>query len=439
MKSSITSTVSIPEATETFGIPEDANIDSAWGYIDEFLSCLNNCVVGSSINVDTKSLYRRPSEAADSLDRPPWNVVKRRWMASAMAPEADLRGGGVSPWTNRGALGEFAEAGMRKNGKTIHSEARQSIANLIKMCDEEARQKRRLCPLMNATERAAKYAGVSVATIKRIRRQLKEKSQRGSTSPLHKPGKSRLRPEERNARLDDFDMAVNEEVKGVCADGNACNRLIMLHVGSLAGFLKGAELVYKANTASGNYHDQMNNSNFEKWTSKKLIPNLPARSVVILDNALYHNVQVDKAPIKSSPNIVMRAWLQQHGVTCNQKWRKGELYTRVLEKKPREKIFKIDELLRTHGHEVLRLPPYNYDLSPIELVWSKSVTVEDWEGYCQHVEKLEDDYWDQDGIVTDVIDEFIINIEDDSSDDENEESTSSSSSSDSESELARPL
>ncbi|KAJ4446563.1 hypothetical protein ANN_13260 [Periplaneta americana] len=30
-----------------------------------------------------QSLYRRPPEAAGSLDRPPWNVVKRRWMASA--------------------------------------------------------------------------------------------------------------------------------------------------------------------------------------------------------------------------------------------------------------------------------------------------------------------------------------------------------------------
>ncbi|KAJ4441769.1 hypothetical protein ANN_11627 [Periplaneta americana] len=30
-----------------------------------------------------RSLYRRPPEAAGSLDRPPWNVVKRRWMASA--------------------------------------------------------------------------------------------------------------------------------------------------------------------------------------------------------------------------------------------------------------------------------------------------------------------------------------------------------------------
>ncbi|KAJ4445933.1 hypothetical protein ANN_12619 [Periplaneta americana] len=36
-----------------------------------------------------RSLYRRPYEAAGSLDRPPWNVVKRCWMASA----TNTRGG----------------------------------------------------------------------------------------------------------------------------------------------------------------------------------------------------------------------------------------------------------------------------------------------------------------------------------------------------------
>ncbi|KAJ4439986.1 hypothetical protein ANN_08117 [Periplaneta americana] len=57
------------------------------------------------------SLYRRPPEAADSLDRPPWNVVQRWWMASAMAPEADLLGGGFR-LVPTGGLGEFAESGM---------------------------------------------------------------------------------------------------------------------------------------------------------------------------------------------------------------------------------------------------------------------------------------------------------------------------------------
>ncbi|KAJ4449574.1 hypothetical protein ANN_00976 [Periplaneta americana] len=65
-----------------------------------------------SLKAICKSFYRRPPEAADSLVRPPWNVVQQCWMASAMAPEADLQGGAVSPRTDMGALGEFADAGM---------------------------------------------------------------------------------------------------------------------------------------------------------------------------------------------------------------------------------------------------------------------------------------------------------------------------------------
>ncbi|KAJ4434975.1 hypothetical protein ANN_23547 [Periplaneta americana] len=67
------------------------------------------------------SLYRRPPEAADSLDRPPWNVAKRRRMASAMAPEADLLGGGVSPRTDRGAWGKLPkqECAEQSDGITV--------------------------------------------------------------------------------------------------------------------------------------------------------------------------------------------------------------------------------------------------------------------------------------------------------------------------------
>jgi hypothetical protein len=46
----------------------------------------------------------------------------------------------------------------------------------------------------------------------------------------------------------------SEEVRGVCADGNAGYRLIMVLAGSSAGFLKDAELVYKAGTATGYYN-----------------------------------------------------------------------------------------------------------------------------------------------------------------------------------------
>ena len=41
-------------------------------------------------------------------------------------------------------------------------------------------------------------------------------------------------------------------------------RLISLHAGSKAPFLKGTELVWKAKSSTGDYHDEMNGENFFK-------------------------------------------------------------------------------------------------------------------------------------------------------------------------------
>jgi hypothetical protein len=83
---------------------------------------------------------------------------------------------------------------------------------------------------------------------------------------------------------------------------------------------------------------------------------------------------------------------------------------------------------------VLRLPPYHPDLNPIELIWenvkqwvaSKNTTFkikdveqlcrqrfeeiwqEEWENICQHVEKLEQLYYEQEGIIEDNIERIII-------------------------------
>jgi hypothetical protein len=59
----------------------------------------------------------------------------------------------------------------------------------------------------------------------------------------------------------------------------------------------------------------------------------------------------------------------------------------------------------------------------------------DWEGHCQHVEQLEQQYWERDGVVADVIDTIIIaNPNERSDDDESEEATDPS-----DPDLARPL
>ena len=52
----------------------------------------------------------------------------------------------------------------------------------------------------------------------------------------------------------------------------------------------------KLSDAFADYHQDMNANVFENWFLEKLIPNLPEKSVVILDNASYRCHQVDKIP-----------------------------------------------------------------------------------------------------------------------------------------------
>jgi hypothetical protein len=46
---------------------------------------------------------------------------------------------------------------------------------------------------------------------------------------------------------------------------NSANRLIRLHVGEISGFLPNVKLIYRAGNAMGDYHGQLNATNFAKW------------------------------------------------------------------------------------------------------------------------------------------------------------------------------
>ena len=102
-------------------------------------------------------------------------------------------------------------------------------------------------------------------------------------------------------------------------------RLIVLNVGSKAGFLKGTELVWKAKSSTRDYHDEMNGDDFFKWVKEKLIPHLPPKSVLIIDNAPYHNLQVDKCPTQASRKADIQAWLTRRQIPFGATLLKAEL------------------------------------------------------------------------------------------------------------------
>ncbi|KAJ4444691.1 hypothetical protein ANN_06488 [Periplaneta americana] len=93
------------------------------------------------------------------------------------------------------------------------------------------------------------------------------------------------------------------------------------------------------------------------------------------------------------------------------------------------------------------LPPYSPELNPLELIWADikqwvagqnttfnleqvmklcqqrvdGISVAKWEIVCEHVEKIEDEYIEQEGIMENVIESFIITGGDSSSESDDDE------------------
>lgn len=101
-------------------------------------------------------------------------------------------------------------------------------------------------------------------------------------------------------------------------------RLIIVHAGCEKSFINDASLVFKSKSATGDYHHEMNSENFMKWVKEKLLPNIPPNSVLVVDNAPYHNVQSDKCPTQSSRKDVIKEWLKRNGIQYNEDMLKVE-------------------------------------------------------------------------------------------------------------------
>lgn len=72
-------------------------------------------------------------------------------------------------------------------------------------------------------------------------------------------------------------------------------RLIILHIGSEKGFLPGGLLCFVSKKNTADYHDEMNGDNFKEWF-EAILPRLESNSIIVLDNALYHSVKLEKYP-----------------------------------------------------------------------------------------------------------------------------------------------
>ena len=103
----------------------------------------------------------------------------------------------------------------------------------------------------------------------------------------------------------------SDEIFGVMKTGAAAQRVTALCAGGDMGFIPNSSLMYKANTTTGDYHGQMNFQIFEKWAKEKLILNLPKNAVVVIDNAPYRTVQINKPPNATQNKQTLMDWLTE--------------------------------------------------------------------------------------------------------------------------------
>ena len=221
-------------------------------------------------------------------------------------------------------------------------------------------------------------------------------------------------------------------------------RLIIVHAGGEAGWTSKTDLIFRVKSKTGDYHHEMNSEHFLEWFENQLCTHIPAGSLIVLDNASYHNTQTEKIPTMSSRKSDMQSWLSNHSIAYEVSDLKADLMAKITNAKP-IKQFETDLIAEKFTHRVLRLPVAHPELNPIEFAWSvvkgyvnkkftlkeieelvpqgiSQVTPQMWKKFCDHTVKVEEEYWKKDGLVEDIVEEILITVgEDDDSDTSEEE------------------
>ena len=69
-------------------------------------------------------------------------------------------------------------------------------------------------------------------------------------------------------------------------------------------------------------------------------------------------------------SYVLQEWLTKQGIHFSPAMLRPQLLQLARVNRPPPE-YTVDQTIRLHGHEVLRLPPYHPDFNAIELIWSQ--------------------------------------------------------------------
>jgi len=177
-------------------------------------------------------------------------------------------------------------------------------------------------------------------------------------------------------------------------------------------------------------HGLLDCSTYEDYFFKKLLPNCPKNSVIVMEDAKYNTRKCGDVPNQSWSTDDIVDWLETREIQVAYLLPVSELLCLVKSVQDEFDTNIIDKKCETLGYEVLRLPKHHCELNPMDMVWDQvknyinnkdssfskgdasklltnsyeCVTMEDWLSYINDVEKNESFLWNIDCLQDDVDD-----------------------------------
>lgn len=231
----------------------------------------------------------------------------------------------------------------------------------------------------------------------------------------------------------DFIWYSNEDGPWIQKPTGKGERLIIINAVTKDGWVPDAKVVFKSTRKTGDYHGQMNWNLFQKWFSEKLLPNIPGNSIIVMDNAAYHNILAEcSAPTPTCSKEKIFNWLEYNNIPCKDDCLKIEL-VEILKKFAPEPTYAIDMIANEYGHTVIRTPPYHPELQPIEICWGilkneiarncdftmdnlmlqlenafRKITAKTCQKIIKKIRSVEDNFWEDDAKLDKRQDNFLL-------------------------------
>lgn len=121
----------------------------------------------------------------------------------------------------------------------------------------------------------------------------------------------------------------SKDIAGPYNGASAGPRWIIVNAGGENGFVPNCCLIYRSKSISADYHHDMNQNNFKKWATEKLIPNLTKPALIVMDNASYHSIQLNKPTTQANRIADIKEWLLRNNIHYEDYWRKCQLLEAV--------------------------------------------------------------------------------------------------------------